>query len=73
MKYYMSETGHDMHDSATAWKPCKATTLTEAKREATREIGRGYLHHAIWLGVDDQPIRAVAGRNLRAGRWFDVA
>ena len=71
-KYYMSETGHGMHDSATAWRECKATTLTTAKREATRRIGRGYLHHSIHIGVDDhdrRPVRLVSSRWLTAGGW----
>jgi len=74
-RYVLSETGHDMHDSATAWEPCNATTLAGAKREATRTLGGGYQHHAIHVGAEtgDGRIQTLASKALApSSPWQDV-
>lgn len=50
--YYVSETGHDMHDSATAWFPLRAHTERGAMREISREHSGGYRDHVLHVGVD---------------------
>jgi len=60
--YMVSETGHDMHDSATVWQPLRAHTLNAAKREATRE----HVGSATYCPEDDK-LRLYARKLGRCG------
>ena len=79
--YYAALTGHDMHDSATAWERLAATTLRGAKAEATRRLGGGYYHHQLHIGEEsgmvcrlsgDPVIITVSSRGMTDRRWTDV-
>lgn len=46
MKYYATVKHHSITGT---WEELKATSLTAAKREATRMFGSGYIGHRIFL------------------------
>ena len=46
MKYYATVKHHSITGT---WEELKATSLTAAKREATKMFGSGYIGHRIFL------------------------
>jgi hypothetical protein len=72
-KYYMTV---KHHSESRKWEPCKATTLTAAKQEATRAYGGGQLDHTLCIAEathHDSGIlfTPVASRLIREKRWHD--
>ena len=55
------------------WEPCKATTLTGAKREATRRYKAGYVGDTIKVGYrgDDGQLQVLATASNRDNKWTD--
>lgn len=74
MAYYAAISGHDI---ISYREKLNATTLTSAKREATRLFGSGFRHHMIWVGElldEGTPVergRPMSSRPVAGGRWRD--
>lgn len=67
--YAMTITGNDI---VSRWEPCRAKTLSGAKREATSRFGGGYSHHTILVAeaeTDDAERMVVATRPLSSQKW----
>jgi len=71
--YYMtskrkSETGY--------WEECKASTLSGAKREATRAYGAGYLDAVLVIatgdGVTEQRREIAKKSNYPGSKWVKI-
>lgn len=56
------------------WEPCKATTLTGAKREATRRYKAGYVDDTIKVGYRDESgqLQVLALASNRDNKWTDA-
>jgi len=74
MKYYMVSTRNNQH---SYWERCKATTLTGAKREATREYGEGFVDSILMVATaqsDDELRQVLATKsNAPGSRWVNNA
>lgn len=74
-KYWMSESGPCMSYDACAWHPCKATTVTMAKREAIRWCKGSCVEHDVSVGElqglgCNAPVHTMATRRIAAGsKW----
>ncbi len=76
--YYVSITGYDLADLASAWHELTATTLLGAKRQALAQEGDGFKHHIMHVGVAtgrvyidtrEPEIEALASRRMTAKKW----
>lgn len=71
MSYYMTAKSNG---TAGYWEPCKAKTLDAAKREATREIGNGFVDDTLLIatGDNEQVERViVASKKTSGGKWIN--
>jgi hypothetical protein len=66
--YVMTLKGYDI---IGYWEPCKARTLTGAKREASRRHGTGFSHHRIVIAIDhgDGLYQPIAERWVSRKQW----
>lgn len=71
--YYMTT---KRNSEVRAWLPCRAQTITGAKREATREFGAGFIDATLMVAGDfehgsgDERLRVLAKKpNRPGGKW----
>lgn len=72
MTYYMTS---KRNSEIGYWVKCKATTLTGAKREATKRYGDGYINAVLVIakgGTATEPPYEIASKSNAAGaKWIN--
>ncbi len=66
--YYMVA---DNSNSRSYWQRCKAKTLLGAKREATKELGQGYIDDVLLI-AEGSTKYIVARKKNTAPRWQNI-